>query len=202
MNLKPFLCAFALTLTAAGSLSAATLTFQFTESGSDVVLTTSGAVSDSAAWNPQGPLSVSFAVVSPTSGSAFVANGLLVLHLPTVPPPPPFNFGTAGDGAGTYDFGPSVGFGSLGYLGLPVGYNWGDPLVSQGTFSGQSFASLGMVEGNYSWVLGNDTFEVKIGGGGGSAVPETGATLAGLALAMAGLVSLRQRVGRRAGAQA
>jgi hypothetical protein len=48
MKLKALLCALA--LTAAGSLPAATLTFQFTESGSDVVLVMSGALAEWGNW--------------------------------------------------------------------------------------------------------------------------------------------------------
>lgn len=211
MSLKPLLGVLALTLAGAGSLSAATLTFQFTEDGSDVYLTAYGAVSDATQWTILGESPVTpESVVDPNKGYVAIYTQDWALFTGSFPSTP------SGFGPGIFNefvgntvatqtnsaLGSMVGIDiAFGGLYLPQGYLWGDPLSSEAIFSGHSFATLGLTEGTYSWVVGNDTFEVKVGSGGGSAVPETGTTLVGLALAMAGLVTLRQRAARRSGTQ-
>ena len=203
MTLKPFLGALVLTLAGAGSLSAATLTFELKEIGSDVLLTTSGSLSDTSAWAYSQTQTEAFggAIVSGVGFIGVLSGGYDVYSALF---PAPLSFGTdlggvfsdssSGDNALIF-----VGF---GLLGVPEGYKFGDPLSNTATFVGASFDSLGVTGGSYySWFIGNDEIELKIGEGG-SAVPETGTTLAGLALALAGLVTLRQRAGRRGAAEA
>jgi hypothetical protein len=100
---------------------------------------------------------------------------------------------------GTFDSGDSVGFAvaapSAAQLTLPENYVWGSALASQATFSGRTFATLGLDEGTYTWTAGLDTIEVKVGGGS-SSVPEGGSALAGLALVLAELVSARRSIRR------
>ena len=215
MTLKPFLGALVLTLAGAGSLSAATLTFELKETGSDVLLTVSGALSDSTPWTYCCPIInpvVAYGDLHASVGRLGVRSGYLVDLYTGNFPTPPFGFGSAAVSSfGTLTLAPtsstvliSVANGSLN---LPQNYTWGAPLAAEATFGGQDFSTMGLTAGeSYSWVMGNDIIEVKIGGagngGGGSAVPETGTTLAGLALALAGLVTLRQRAGRRGAAQA
>jgi len=195
MKLKALLCALA--LTAAGSLPAATLTFQLTESGPDVVLTTSGALEDSGNWSAIfANVFDSFAYVEPIenivgtiSGQSSVLYGAISL---TGGGP----LGSGPSAAGTHNSGPSVVINAnFSQILLPANYSWGDPLESQGTFAGQTFATLGLNEGTFTWTAGLDTIEVKISGSS-SAVPEGGSTLAGLALVLAGLVSVRRSVRR------
>ena len=202
MTLKPFLSALVLTLAGAGSLSAATLTFELKETGSGVVLTTSGSLSDETPWTYSGIFNETFSgVVSSSQGGIGVAYGLYDVYTATFTAPNTFGSGSlvVGDSFS----GDNVAIVAvLGQLAVPTGYLWGSPLANAATFSGASFASLGVTDGSYySWSIGNDEIELKIGDGG-SAVPETGTTLAGLALALAGLVTLRQRAGRRGAAEA
>jgi hypothetical protein len=195
MKLKALLCALA--LTAAGSLPAATLTFQLTESGPDVVLTTSGALEDSSNWlfDSNDDAGGSFARLVPISNYVGTLDDQLFgIYTPVILTGGPGPLGSGFSAFGTHDSGPSVVF-SGGGLVLPANYSWGDPLESQGTFAGQTFATLGLNEGTYTWTAGLDTIEVKIGGSS-SAVPEGGSTLAGLALVLAGLVSVRRSVRR------
>ena len=204
MILKPLLGALALTLAGAGTLSAAVLTFEHKQSGSDVVLTTTGTLSDPTPWT----IDVSALVPSTPEGQMISGLGFLGVfsgdydvYMGSFPAPDAF--GTDYIGAATavsVSGGTVVVFLPASLLGLPSGYAWGTPLSNTATFIGASFDSLGVTDGSYySWLVGNDEIELKIGDA--SAVPETGTTLAGLALAMAGLVTLRQRAGRRGGAQ-
>jgi hypothetical protein len=56
---------------------------------------------------------------------------------------------------------------------VPLGYHSGDPLSGTSTYSGQTFASLGVTPGTYEWTWGSgahaDSFTLQIGP---AAVPE------------------------------
>ncbi len=76
-------------------------------------------------------------------------------------------------------------------LGVPVGYTSGDPLASTMTFNNHTFASLGLVEGEYTWTWDtldprqSDFFTVVV-------VPAPGAIAL---LAVAGMAARRRRRG-------
>jgi hypothetical protein len=107
----------------------------------------------------------------------------------------PFNFGSGGLIGGTSATG-SDAFGLYGNsiihdqgLYLPWGYVSGTPLSGKVTFSGQTFASLGVTPGTYTWTWGTganaDSAVLQIGPTS-PAVPEP----SGLALLGAGAVAL------------
>lgn len=69
-------------------------------------------------------------------------------------------------------------------LAVPAGYISGSALSSTDTYSGQTFATLGVTPGTYTWTWGTgadaDSFTIR-------AVPDSGSTLGLLLLSMAGL---------------
>ena len=107
----------------------------------------------------------------------------------------PNAFGTGGV------FGADSGNGDLvgvqgSRLWLPQDYVSGSLLNSTDTFSGQTFASLGLTPGTYTWTWGSgadaDFFTMNIGG---SSVPEPSSLL--LASSGLGLLALAARARRR-----
>ena len=213
MTPKSLLGALVLTFAGAGSLSAATLTFALKEIGSDVVLTTSGSLSDKTPWTYVTSAADIGGRIGSLHGFIGVMSGDFDVYQATFPAPMGFGSESFYSVSLSYSGDSALIWSENGFLYVPPGYKFGDPLSNTATFSGAnfvsgvaSFASLGVTDGSYySWDFGSDKIEIKIGevgGGGGSAVPETGTTLAGLALALAGLVTLRQRAGRRGAAEA
>lgn len=115
-----------------------------------------------------------------------------------------------GDATGPSNFGPgnafSTGIASGDLVGIfgdglgsaavvvPFGYVSGAPLLDTATYTGQSFASLGLTPGTYVYSFGSgasaDTLTVQIGS---AAVPEP----AGLTLLGAGLLGLGLGLARR-----
>jgi PEP-CTERM motif len=100
-----------------------------------------------------------------------------------------------------YNFGADSGNGDLvgvqgSRLWLPQDYVSGSLLNSTDTFSGQTFASLGLTPGTYTWTWGSgadaDFFTMNIGG---SSVPEPSSLL--LASSGLGLLALAARARRR-----
>jgi hypothetical protein len=85
--------------------------------------------------------------------------------------------------------------GNLGVVAVPVGYVSGTPLgTSTLTFNGKTLAALGVIDGTYKWTWGTgadaDSFTLQIGP---VTTPEP-ASLALLAVGLAGLgVALRRR---------
>ena len=68
---------------------------------------------------------------------------------------------------------------------MPLGYSSGDPLAGSATWAGETFASLGLAPGEYTFTIPSDTFTVVIG-----QVPMP-ATLLLLVSAVAGLGAVR-----------
>ena len=83
---------------------------------------------------------------------------------------------------------------------MPAGYNSGDLLNGSSTFTGATFASLGVTPGTYIWSWGveeegtADSFILNIGGT--STVPESGSTAVSMLLAL-GALALLGRFGQR-----
>ena len=75
---------------------------------------------------------------------------------------------------------------------VPGGYTSGSPISGGAVFTGQSFSSLGLTPGTYTYKLPNDTVTVNIG----APVPEASTTVSFgllLALGMGGLVIAARR---------
>jgi hypothetical protein len=82
----------------------------------------------------------------------------------------------------------------VGGIDVPTGYVSGSPLSDSSTYAGQTFASLGLTPGSYTWTWGSgptaDSFTLDIG-----VVPEP-STWAMLLMGFAGLASVwRKRRG-------
>jgi hypothetical protein len=112
--------------------------------------------------------------------------------------PGPFGPG----GGSTADLGSGDRFGVFGPdLVVPAGYNSGDLLNGSSTFTGATFASLGVTPGTYIWSWGleeegtADSFILNIGGTS-AAVPESGSTALSMLLAL-GALALLGRFGQR-----
>ena len=109
----------------------------------------------------------------------------------------PTNFGSgplifadtgSGDGVGI------VGSGSNTFLLVPQGYASGSALSSSATWTGATFASLGVTPGTFVWTWGtgaNQNFTLIIGGAG---VPDGGSTVSLLGCALLGLAALRRKL--------
>ena len=89
-----------------------------------------------------------------------------------------------------------VGIGSVGVvLFVPQGYISGTSLASTNTWANQSFASLGLTPGTYTWTWGSgahaDRFILQIGP---ASVLETRSTLMLLSAAVGTLATLRRKL--------
>ena len=82
---------------------------------------------------------------------------------------------------------------AFGIIELPLGYMSGNALSDNATYTGTTFASLGVTPGTYEWTWGTgdhaDSFTLQIG-----AVPDRGSTLSLLGFASLGLVALRRKL--------
>jgi hypothetical protein len=195
MNLRSSLRTLALASICALPLPAGVVTINFTETGGNVVVTLSGSLTDANAWTPYGPTG-SASAVSPSSGKVVfggLGNG--------------YTAATANLGNWTVGFGtgsemlPSSSSGSVfgilpaaNALLVPSGYIFSSVnptnLSSTMTFTGKTFATLGITPGTYEAIYGVDKIQLTFGAGGGSSVPDAGPGPA-LALLLGGL-GLRQ----------
>jgi hypothetical protein len=219
MNLRSSLRALALAGVCALPLPAGVLTFNFTETGGNVVVTASGSLTDSSAWSQ-------FAAGHPVAGYIDPSQGQVDFGDPTPPPSTVadlfFATGTLSGawnsafGTGTTQFatthsGHTLGFFSMHFWGflprlyLPSGYSFDpitpQPLSSTLTFTGANFTTLGITPGTYDFVNDGDTIRLTVGSGGGSSVPDAGPGPA-LALLLGGLGLRQWRSSRRARAAA
>jgi hypothetical protein len=169
-----------------------------TESGSDVVGVGSGTLNITGLTN-FGPLNVS-ALMVPTIGNCSLgptsATGDTIYHLTSGPT----SFGSGGQTHATSGSGDEVGIqGNNSSLFVPAGYVSGASLSDNATWTGKSFATLGITPGTYTWTAGGgDTFTLQVG----PVTPEP--SLGGAALIALGARATlwRGRRGRRGGARA
>jgi VPDSG-CTERM motif len=107
----------------------------------------------------------------------------------------PMTWGSGPGGNATSGSGDLVGFSTGGILIVPEGYVSDTLLSDSATYSGMSFASLGLTPGTYEWFWGTGTdqnFTLQILGP--SSVPDAGSTLSLLGFASLGLVALRRKL--------
>ena len=215
MNLRSSLRTLAFASVCALPLPAGVLTFNFTETGGNVVVTASGSLTDSTAWvlystgnsvsgfiDPsQGQVGFGNPTPSPsTVADLFLANGTLSGDWNSA-------FGTGTTQFATTHSGNTLGFVSIVTLiipqpglYLPSGYifSTSNPqlLSSTMTFTGATFTGLGITTGTYVFNNDGDTIQLTVGGGGGSSVPDAGPGPA-LALLLGGLGLRQWRSSRR-----
>jgi hypothetical protein len=207
MNLRSSLRALAFASVCALPLPAGVLTFNFTQTGNDVVVTALGSLTDSNAWiyagsgtNVASEIDPSLGVVTFTgtgSGLAYLATGTLSGNWT-------LDFGTGSPASTTsYLNGVTLAFVRnpipFGFplLVLPDGYSFSTPtpLSSTMTFTGKTIAALGLTTGPYVFNNGGDTIKLTF------SVPDAGPGPA-LALLLGGLGLRQWRSSRRSRAAA
>jgi len=138
---------------ATGPMSHAAYVVTFQQVGSDVVATGSGSIDlidltfdgtapNTAIINP----SIGLAIVGPTGST--IADEYSGFTGPS-------NFGSGSGIDATSGSGDLVGIADPVDLILPSGYVSGTPLSDTSTWSGQTFSSLGITPGTYTWTLGS-----------------------------------------------
>jgi hypothetical protein len=158
----------------------------FSEVGSDVVATGAGSLNLTGLSGPSGgfagagiePISASF-IIGPTAAiTTDFYDGVVA----------PSSFGSGSGAAADSGSGDTVGFiAGLGdALAVPSGYSSGTELAATSTYAGETFASLGLTPGVYTFTLPEDTITLIIG----AAVPLP-ATFVLLASAVVGLTAVR-----------
>lgn len=80
----------------------------------------------------------------------------------------PSNFGSGGGLGSTSGSGDAMGVIMQGappyHLIVPAGYTSGTQITSSATFTGQTFSSLGLTQGTYTYTWGSDSINVVVGG--------------------------------------
>ncbi len=165
------------------------------EAGSNVVETAAGTI-DTASLVFGGDFQ-SFSEVHPSTATVTVGPPALTLIPVYNGISGPSTMGSGSLTAATTGTGDLISLnGSLHDLGVPLGYVSGSPLVGTATLTGQTFASLGLTPGTYTYTWGTgptaDFFTVNVGG---QAVPEP----ASLLLVLIGSVGIfaHRQFGRR-----
>ena len=106
----------------------------------------------------------------------------------------PTNFGSGGEFFANIGSGDFISLQPTNrVLYLPMGYVSNTALTDSMTFTGATFASLGLTPGTHEWTWGdgrNQNFTLIIG-----QVPDGGTTVSLLGFALLGLVALRRRLG-------
>ena len=150
--------------TTRGSAEAA-FTFTFQEQGADVVATGSGSINLAGFTKPPSkPIILDNSGVQAQTGLtgiAGIAKAFTGITGPRSLGPGGFMIASTGDGDTV-----AVN-GADGVLGVPLAYVSGDALSNSMEFAGETFASLGLTAGTYSWTWGSgitaDSLTVQIG---------------------------------------
>jgi len=173
----------------------AAVTFTFSQVGNDVVLTGSGSYNLANAT-----------LINVANLSGFVNSSSGALAVGPFGPVQLYglstnagSFGTGGFVEGTPDTGQRFGlnaFAQGGYVSVFDGYVSGTALSGTTTFANQTFASLGLTPGSYTYRIPNDSVTVVIPGAVPGAVPEP----ATWAMMLLGFGAIGFSVRRRRGA--
>ena len=175
--LRAMLAALGVLLAFSGSARAATLVYTVLEQGGDVIVEVRGAPDlegyQFAGLRPGNSVSaIQPELGAIVSGPAFVPVGETVSYIIDPVSYPIFgtgDFTVASSGSGTYVgfVGPNSRTG-LQELIISTSYESLDPIGSRTVFSQTTLAALGIREGFYSFLTGNNTIEYRIGA---SAIP-------------------------------
>jgi hypothetical protein len=211
MNLRSSLRTLAFASVCALPLPAGMVTINFTETGGNVVVTLSGSLTDATVWTSIGQSGAVSAIIPSTGIVQFGGTVTDTYLAPTVTNTGLWTggFGSGGpniansSSGGPFSFSPyfttlgnqvgSIQAGTtVASLSLPSGYSFSSPtnLSSTMTFTGKTFATLGITTGTYEAIYGQDKIQLTFGSGGGSSVPDAGPGPV-LALLLGGL-GLRQ----------
>jgi hypothetical protein len=182
--------------TIAGSIGSAeaAFTFTFLEQGGDVVATGSGTI-DLAGFPSQTP--VEQCLQDTGVWAQMGVAGLAGTVLAYVGITGPSSFGSGGFTVASKRSGDTIAVnGTKGVLGVPPAYVSGSALSSSMGFTGETFASIGLMPGTYIWTWGSgtnaDSFTMQIGP---AAVPEPPSVLA-VGVWLLGLAVVRHRLGK------
>jgi hypothetical protein len=220
MNLRSSLRTLAFASVCALPLPAGTLTFNFTETGGNVVVTASGSLTDAGAWGTLMQNTTVASYIDPSQGGVNFGNGTSAVanlfaaqsstqsgNWMSAFVAPPINSTFANSyGGDTLGFVRNFPFSTFTFpvVALPNTYIIGTTqtlLSSTMTFTGNTIAALGLTTGSYVFNNGGDTIQLTVGSGGGSSVPDAGPGPA-LALLLGGLGLRQWRSSRRARAAA
>ena len=195
--LKYLLAPLAIMLLAAGS-ARATIIISASEVGGNVVFTFAGGLDLSSMTATNFTLSPSFnSTINPSlNGIQFWTTPATFREYLLPNFSAPANYGAGGNHSPSAVSSAFPGFifgGTGGFFYLPTTYVSSDPFSATMTFAGSTFASLGVTPGMYTWLWSNggtsDSLILNIGQSG--SVPDTGSTLAMLALGLGGVLALR-----------
>jgi len=185
--------------------SQAALIFELKEVGLDVVLTMlAGGSLNTTGLLPNTPnqTAPNGGAFTPAGSRFSVGSGVYdsFSYYPALSPSRfngPLSFGTGGfisapDSVSGDFFGLDNGF-APGTIYVRDNYVSGTTIntASSATFQSKTLSQLGATVGTYVWTLPNDTITLRVGSA--STVPDAGGSVAGLGLAVAGLIHLRRR---------
>ena len=186
-----------------GVAAQAAYTITLRQVGPDVVATGSGSFSLAGLGTPVSSVVGGFMLPAMASVGVGPVPPMSSVDVYMAPMSGPADFGTgavpsfANSGSGA----PTGINGTAGAIGVPMGYVANTPLgTSAATWTGQTFASLGVTPGTYVWTWGSgptaDSFTLIVGGA--SNIPtlsEWGAVSLAAALGLLGFATLRRRRG-------
>jgi hypothetical protein len=185
-----------------GGVARATFILDFNQVGGDVDAVGAGTIDINGLFLAAGQAGNAY--IEPSTGLALVGNtntqpGYYVYSASISPNT---GFGSGGMTDATATAGDPAGIAAAtNYIVVPAHYVSGTALADSATFAGQTFSSLGLTPGTYTYTFGpdSDSFIVNIGQGSpgvGSSpsVPEpAGIAAAGLALPALGLFACKRR---------
>ena len=135
----------------------AAVTWDFQETASGVVGTLSGSLDlAGAGYVDNFPVSEGITASLGYVGTGGTLRTYRMTSGPTV-------FGTGFGFAGVSSGSSFMVYGGLSWVGVATDYVSGTALTGTHTFSGMTFASLGIATGSYQWTMPNDTITVNFG---------------------------------------